>query len=291
MPSSNRYYREFPSDRDLSMMHFQSSPLKEIGQWIAQHNMNVGDFKNWVTSNQANYILRHDNRGFEIRGMNINDEAGTERAWFKWPTNREQLRDYNSVISVVQQVTSAFQSGSGFWADENVVENSNNNSRIKWDKKFVKNMPTNEAGSLDNFKNGNKVIQYKVGKYNKYISPYTFQKLAKMSPTSAYNKPNTKILFKNPFTRANTKRGEIKFMVLKDAKIAADERAKTARKRIDEALRARAQKARNVVRLQKPTYSELQKQKNEKAAKKMATPYRSAARSLGKKILKITRKK
>ena len=284
MSSSNRRnYMEFPSSHDLSMMHFQSAPLEEIGYWIAQHNMNVGDFKNWVTSNQANYILRHDNRGFEIQGVENNDEAGTERAWFKWPTNREQLRNYNSFMRSGNNVDENVV--------ENVVENSNNNSRIKWEEKFVKNMPTNEAGSLNNFKNGNKVIQYKVGKYNKYISPYTFQKLAKMSPTSAYNKPNTKILFKNPFTRANTKRGEIKFMVLKDAKIAADERAKAARKRIDEALRARAQKARNVVRLQKPTYSELQKQKNEKAAKKMATPYRSAARSLGKKILKITRKK
>ena len=111
--------------------------------------------------------------------------------------------------------------------------NSNNNSRIKWDKKFVKNMPTNEAGSLDNFKNGNKVIQYKVGKYNKYISPYTFQKLAKMSPTSAYNKPKTQILFKNPFTRANVKREEIKFMVLKDAAttIQSAVRGKIARKK------------------------------------------------------------
>jgi hypothetical protein len=283
MSSSNRRnYMEFPSNFDLSMMDFRSAPLEEIGYWIAQHNMNVGDFKNWVTSNQANHILRHDNRGFEIQGMENFNETGTERAWFKWPTNREQLRNYNSFMRGGNNARNA---------DENVVENSNNNSRIKWDKKFVKNMPTNEAGSLNNFKNGNKVIQYKVGKYNKYISPYTFQKLAKMSPTSAYNKPKTQILFKNPFTRANVKRGEIKFMVLKDAKIAADERAKTARKRIDEALRARAQKARNVVRLQKPTYSELQKQKNEKAAKKMATPYRSAARSLGKKILKITRKK
>jgi hypothetical protein len=94
-------------------------------------------------------------------------------------------------------------------------------------------MPTNEAGSLDNFKNGNKVIQYKVGKYNKYISPYTFQKLAKMSPTSAYNKPKTQIIFKNPFTRANVKREEIKFMVLKDAatKIQSAVRGKITRKK------------------------------------------------------------
>jgi hypothetical protein len=225
MSSSNRRnYREFPSNRDLSMMAHQSAPLEEIGYWIAQHNMNVGDFKNWVTSNQANHILRHDNRGFEIQGMENFNETGTERAWFKWPTNREQLRNYNSFMRSGNNARNA---------GENVVENSNNNSRIKWDKKFVKNMPTNEAGSLDNFKNGNKVIQYKVGKYNKYISPYTFQKLSKMSPTSAYNKPKTQILFKNPFTRANVKREEIKFMVLKDAatKIQSAVRGKIARKK------------------------------------------------------------
>ena len=94
-------------------------------------------------------------------------------------------------------------------------------------------MPTNEAGSLDNFKSGNKVIQFKVGQYNKYISPYTFEKLAKMSPTSAYNKPKTQIMFKNPFTRANVKREEIKFMVLKDAAttIQSAVRGKIARKK------------------------------------------------------------
>jgi len=54
-----------------------------------------------------------------------------------------------------------------------------------------------------------------------------------MSPTSAYNKPKTQILFKNPFTRANVKREEIKFMVLKDAatKIQSAVRGKIARKK------------------------------------------------------------
>jgi hypothetical protein len=133
------------------------------------------------------------------------------------------------------------------WANNYFSGNSNSNSnntptttsRITWEKKFVKNMPTNEVGSLDNFKNGNKVIQYKVGKVNKYISPYTFQKLSKMSPIRAYNKPQTQILFKNPFTRANVKRGEIKFMVLKNAatKIQSVVRGKKARNVVQAAAR------------------------------------------------------
>jgi len=120
--------------------------------------------------------------------------------------------------------------------DRNSISNSNNNSRIKWEKKFVKNMPTNEAGSLNNFKDGNKVIQFKVGNINKYVSQYTFIQMAKMSPNIAYNKPENRILFKNPFTRANVKRGEIKFMVLKNAatKIQSVVRGKKARNVVQE---------------------------------------------------------
>ena len=127
----------------------------------------------------------------------------------------------------------------------NLNSNSNSNntptttSRITWEKKFVKNMPTNEAGSLDNFKNGNKVIQYKVGRLNKYMSQNTFIKMAKMSPNIAYNKPRNRILFKNPFTRENVKAGEINFVILKDAatKIQSVVRGKKARNVVQTAAR------------------------------------------------------
>ena len=129
--------------------------------------------------------------------------------------------------------------------NSNTNSNSNSNntptttSRITWEKKFVKNMPTNEAGSLDNFKNGNKVIQYKVGRLNKYMSQNTFIKMAKMSPNIAYNKPKNRILFKNPFTRENVKAGEINFVILKDAatKIQSVVRGKKARNVVQTAAR------------------------------------------------------
>ena len=128
-------------------------------------------------------------------------------------------------------------------SNSNSNSNSNNTptttSRITWEKKFVKNMPTNEAGSLDNFKNGNKVIQYKVGRLNKYMSQNTFIKMAKMSPNIAYNKPKNRILFKNPFTRENVKAGEINFVILKDAatKIQSVVRGKKARNVVQTAAR------------------------------------------------------
>ena len=103
--------------------------------------------------------------------------------------------------------------------------------QIKWEKKFVKNMPLNDVGSLNQFRDGNKVIQYKAGKVNKYMSQNTFTTLAKMSPNNAYNKSNNRILFKNPFTRENVKVGDIKYIILKNAatKIQSTVRGKKAR--------------------------------------------------------------
>ena len=245
MSSSNRVYRNFPGINQFRHMDLNAPGWQEIGEYIfeTQNNMNTEDFRDWISSGNTNFTPRHDNRGFEL----------TQIGWFKYPTSRQQLQNYLRYIQQTQnRLNSNWARSQGFPNSNNNSNNnnnagmdrsssflekpnnnSNNNSRIKWDKKFVKNMPTNEAGSLDNFKNGNKVIQYKVGQYNKYISPYTFQKLAKMSPTSAYNKPKTQIIFKNPFTRANVKREEIKFMVLKDAatKIQSAVRGKITRKK------------------------------------------------------------
>ena len=149
-----------------------------------------------------------------------------EDDWYYMDPRRETDKGKKSKERIERLVNDFMDRNPGFNNSSN-----NNNSRIKWEKKFVKNMPTNEAGSLANFKNGNKVIQYKVGNINKYMSQYTFIKMAKMSPNIAYNKPKNRILFKNPFTRANTKRGEIKFMVLKNAatKIQSVVRGKKAR--------------------------------------------------------------
>ena len=217
--NNNRVYNNFPVN--FQDMQQRASPAwRQIAQFLeAQRDTSPEQFRYWIESGNAELVSDYDNRGFEH--MNAN-------SWIKWPRSRQQLRD---ILRWLQGSNSNSNNNSN--SNSNNNSNPNNNSRIKWDKKFVKNMPTNEAGSLNNFKNGNKVIQYKVGQYNKYISPYTFQKLSKMSPTSAYNKPKTQIMFKNPFTRANVKREEIKFMVLKDAAttIQSAVRGKIARKK------------------------------------------------------------
>lgn len=121
--------------------------------------------------------------------------------------------------------------------------------QIKWEKKFVKNMPLNDAGSLNQFRDGNKVIQYKAGKVNKYMSQNTFTTLAKMSPNNAYNKSNNGILFRNPFTRGNVKVGDIKYIILKNAatKIQSTVRGKKARTQTRRKLLANAAMKRRTI--------------------------------------------
>ena len=173
---------------------------------------------------QLSMFRLNPNRSFSNRSKIIFGEDD----WYYTDPRRETDKGKKSKERIERLVNE--------FMDRNSIKNSNNNSRIKWEKKFVKNMPTNEVGSLNNFKDGNKVIQYKVGNINKYVSQYTFIQMAKMSPNIAYNKPENRILFKNPFTRANVKRGEIKFMVLKNAatKIQSVVRGKKARNVVQE---------------------------------------------------------
>ena len=243
MSSSNRVYRNFPGINQFRHMDLNAPGWQEISEYIfeTQNNMNTEDFRDWISGGNTNFTPRHDNRGFEL----------TQIGWFKYPTSRQQLQNYLRYFQQTQnRRNSNWARNQGFPNSNNnynagmarissFLEKPNNNSRIKWDKKFVKNMPTNEAGSLNNFKDGNKVIQFKAGNINKYMSQYTFIEMAKMSPNIAYNKPQTQILFKNPFTRANVKRGEIKFMVLKDAatKIQSVVRGKKARNVVQTAAR------------------------------------------------------
>jgi hypothetical protein len=256
MPSSNnRVYHNFPGTFDgfnFGSFNTDLTEWYEIGLYVSRsipgfNLFEPREFKSFIkrydrdsrlmaqlrwgqieVSGQANQSNYSNNRGFKIY-------VGGRSKWFKWPTSREQIEKFHGFSQ-------------NFWANSYSNSNnekhfyphySNNNSRIKWEKKFVKNMPTNEAGSLNNFKDGNKVIQFKAGNINKYMSQNTFITMTKMSPIRAYNKPQTQILFKNPFTRANVKRGEIKFMVLKNAatKIQSVVRGKKARNVVQTATR------------------------------------------------------
>jgi hypothetical protein len=106
---------------------------------------------------------------------------------------------------------------SNYSKNENKMKkNANENNKTKkitWKKVNVKNLPR-DILSLENIKSGEKAV-----KINKlYLVPNSFRKLARMSMTSAVNSSGNVILFKNPLTRANVKKGDLEFVVLKKIK-------------------------------------------------------------------------
>lgn len=94
-----------------------------------------------------------------------------------------------------------------------VKNNANENNRtrkITWENMNMKNLPIDPI-TANEFKYGDKAV-----KINKlYLSPISFRKMARMSMTSAINANGNMVLFKNPMTRGNVKKGDIKFVVLK----------------------------------------------------------------------------
>ena len=100
--------------------------------------------------------------------------------------------------------------------ENKMKKNANENNKTKkitWKKVNVKNLPR-DILSLENIKSGEKAV-----KINKlYLAPNSFRKLARMSMTSAVNSSGNMVLFKNPLTRANVRKGNLEFVVLKKIK-------------------------------------------------------------------------
>ena len=106
------------------------------------------------------------------------------------------------------------QNASNYIKNENQMKkNANENNKtkkIQWKKVSVKNLPI-DVISTNNFKSGEKAV-----KINKlYLTPNSFRKLARMSMTKAINSNGNMVLFKNPLTRENVKKGDLKFVILK----------------------------------------------------------------------------
>jgi hypothetical protein len=108
-------------------------------------------------------------------------------------------------------------STSNYIKNENQIKkNANENKKtkkIQWKKVDVKNLPT-DVISTENFKSGEKAVRIK----KLYLTPDSFRKLARMSMTKAINSNGNMVLFKNPLTRENVKKGDLEFVVLKTKK-------------------------------------------------------------------------
>ena len=127
--------------------------------------------------------------------------------------------------------------------------NNGNNSRIKWENKRVNNLPNANIISFNNFKNGDKAVQYKVGKFNQYMTLNSFRGLLKknsrLNPTQAYNSDPSKFMFVNPLNPGNrVKRKDIKFVTLNKIKPTTEKSASLNNK---EKLRKKKEKLRNKI--------------------------------------------
>jgi hypothetical protein len=102
------------------------------------------------------------------------------------------------------------------------IKNRNNQTEkrtgVRWVSKLLTNLPNNNI-SFNKFSNGDQAI--KIDKF-RYITPNTFRKLAKMQVRTAFATQPNKVLFKNPFSRQNVTRKDLKFhIVFKNPNVAS----------------------------------------------------------------------
>ncbi len=122
-------------------------------------------------------------------------------------------------------------------------QNRNKSKRIQWKENAVNNMPEDHI-SGHNFSNGEKAVKYTYGRASQYLLPQSFRNQARMSMTDAYNKSGSFTVFENPFTRANLKRSNINFVILK--KRVVNRRKTNAATKIQKVVRGT--QARNKIR-------------------------------------------
>ena len=119
---------------------------------------------------------------------------------------------------------------------------SNNAKKIQWKENAVNNMPEDHIAG-HNFSNGQKAVKYTYGRVSQYLLPQSFRNQARMGMTEAYNKPGSFSMFQNPFTRANVKRANISFVILKNKNQGRATKLKTqAAKKIQTARRKQVKK-------------------------------------------------
>jgi hypothetical protein len=119
---------------------------------------------------------------------------------------------------------------------------TNTAKRIQWKENAVNNMPEDHIAG-HNFSNGQKAVKYTYGRVSQYLLPQSFRNQARMSMTDAYNKAGSFTMFENPFTRANLKRSNISFVILKNKNQGRATKLKTqAAKKIQTARRKQVKK-------------------------------------------------
>src|SRR6056300_994232 len=177
---------------------------------------------NMVRINNSNYNTNNYNRARELRVVNTNSNTNENNIG----QNRPRVIDPNNLRRMRRARMSFVNAGlarrlnfgnnrpntSNYTQNQNKVKNNTSN-KIPWKNMNVKNFPRDPI-TLENMNNAQKAV-----KINKlYLTPNSFRKLARMSMTSALNANGNMVLFKNPMTRANVKKGDLNFVILRRAK-------------------------------------------------------------------------
>ena len=122
--------------------------------------------------------------------------------------NNERMRPEHSISALIREF---------LWP---IYYRKNKSSlKLPYERTIVPANVNRDVVTLNNFKNGDKVIGFGNPKYHRYLSQNSFINLAKMTPTEAFylskNWNNRVPLFRDPFNRTKTVyRHDLKFVTL-----------------------------------------------------------------------------
>jgi len=186
----------------------------------ANNNMVVMESPNYNTNNYDGA------RGLRLANSNSNtneNNIGQIRPRVIDPNNLRRMRTTRMTFRVNGGRRLSFGNNNNRPNTSNYIKNekqmkknadeNKKTKKITWKKMSVNNLPSDPI-KYENFKSGDKAV-----KINKlYLSPESFRQLARMSMTKALNANGNQVLFKNPFTRGQVKKADLKFVVLERAK-------------------------------------------------------------------------
>ena len=184
----------------------------------ANNNMVVMESPNYNTNNY------NGARGLRLANSNTNENnIGQIRPRVIDPNNLRRMRRARMTFRVNGGRRLSFGNNNNRPNTSNYIKNekqmkknadeNKKTKKITWKKMSMRNLPSDPI-KYENFKSGDKAV-----KINKlYLSPESFRQLARMSMTKALNANGNQVLFKNPFTRGQVKKADLKFVVLERAK-------------------------------------------------------------------------
>jgi hypothetical protein len=208
-------------ERGLAYSAFRQRQERGLASWTPGNLRNV----------PIDYMPRIQRSQLRIRTRNPDTGAVT---YYEPGTNNQTNNRHRNAVAYTRNKPAV---------KRNQNRNKTNTAkRIQWKENTVNNMPEDHIAG-HNFSNGQKAVKYTYGRVSRYLLPQSFRNQARMTMTGAYNKPGSFTMFQNPFTRANVKRANISFVILKNKNQGRATKLKTqAAKKIQTARRKQVKK-------------------------------------------------